>query len=190
MLADKAIDLFVKELLPGIPTILNIGDVNVDLDSPDMSGEQTRALKIFGSPVLTVSLNGPSDLVGKYQDLIIEGTPFDAIFCSHVLEHQRNPGIFLDKIHSDLKEGGLLAITVPPARVELKGGHVTVWNRSTLLYQLILAGFDCREADVQIYKYNISVIVRKRTVRLRLRQERGDLKIIQVFLPQRASAGK
>ena len=33
------------------------------------------------------------------------------IFCSHVIEHQRNQGAFLDKIHDILKNDGDLVIS-------------------------------------------------------------------------------
>ena len=79
-----------------------------------------------------------------------------------MLEHQANPGLFLRKIYRDLKAGGVVAVTVPPAKSTIVGGHLTLWNAGLLLYNLIMAGFDCRNAAVKSYGYNISVIVRKR----------------------------
>jgi len=87
---------------------------------------------------------------------------FDAIWCSHVLEHQRYPGLFLDKLFDDLKEGGLLAITVPSALARLMLGHCYVWTPLHLIYNLIGAGFDCREARAKCYDWQLSVLVKKR----------------------------
>lgn len=89
--------------------------------------------------------------------------PFDAIWCSHCLEHQINTGRFITKIFNDLKEGGVLAITVPPLKHEIVSGHVTLWNGGLLLYVLAKQGFDMRLASVKKYGYNISVVVRKVT---------------------------
>ena len=92
---------------------------------------------------------------------------FDAIWCSHVLEHIRNPGHFLDKIYDDLQYGGVLAISVPFndfCDISLTGicmGHINKYNQWLLLYQLICAGFDCKEASFAIYAGQITVIVRK-----------------------------
>lgn len=41
---------------------------------------------------------------------------YDAIWCSHVLEHSLNPNMFLKKIFSLLNEGGYLTIIVPPQK--------------------------------------------------------------------------
>lgn len=110
---------------------------------------------------------------------------FDCIWCSHVLEHQRNPGAFLDKIFSLLKEGGVLAITVPPYKPQIVGGHVSFWNIGLLLYNLILSGFDCREVLASQYKYDLSVIVKKVSIRPPLQPiyDSGDITTIKPYLP-------
>lgn len=52
-------------------------------------------------------------IVANFNDATFD-RQFDCIWCSHVLEHQLDPHSFLRKVHSLLKEGGILAITVPP----------------------------------------------------------------------------
>ncbi len=109
---------------------------------------------------------------------------YDAVWCSHVLEHQPNPNIFLTKIYSLLNDDGVLAITVPPARNTMSGGHLTNWNAGLLLYNLVLAGFDCRDASILKYGYNISVIVKKApAVHPNLSYDSGDLRKIKNCLP-------
>ena len=84
----------------------------------------------------------------------------------------------------DLKEGGLLAITVPPRKQNIVGGHVSLWNTGTLLYHLILAGFDCSAASAACYGYNISVIVQKRTAALpALTSDKGDIELLAHLFP-------
>jgi len=112
---------------------------------------------------------------------------FDLVWCSHVLEHQLNVNIFLKKIFSLITPGGYLAITVPPSRATIVGGHLTNWNAGLLLYNLVLAGFDCREAKILKYGYNISVIVRKNIEPVDISTlvfDAGDIRRIKCFLPK------
>ncbi|QAT41916.1 class I SAM-dependent methyltransferase [Aminipila luticellarii] len=89
---------------------------------------------------------------------------FDCIWCSHCLEHQRNPGHFLDKIFSALKENGVLAITVPHAETTICPGHVSYWDAGRLIHHLLLAGFNCRDIRIKAYGYNLSVVLEKHSI--------------------------
>lgn len=123
------------------------------------------------------------DILGDFNNVATDKL-YDCIWCSHVLEHQLNPNFFLTKIFHTLKDGGVLAVTVPPAKHEIVGGHVTLWNAGLLLYNLILAGFDCKDAAVKSYGYNISVIVNKRTAILPdLLFDAGDINALNEFFP-------
>jgi SAM-dependent methyltransferase len=111
-------------------------------------------------------------------------TLFDCVWASHVLEHQPDAHRFLTKVHSITREGGVVAITVPPMKHQIVGGHLSLWNGGLVLYRLVLAGFDCHEASVLRYGYNASVIVRKRTIELpALGFDMGDIRKIRKFLP-------
>jgi SAM-dependent methyltransferase len=130
----------------------------------------------------TCDLKPPADFVGDYLDLKCE--PFDSIWCCHVLEHQRNPGLFLDKIRRDLKPGGVLAITVPPYRDKMAGGHLFLGNEWHLVYSMVLAGFDCSKARIGVYGYNISVILQRIDAELpRLCMDDGDELALAKFFP-------
>jgi len=123
------------------------------------------------------------DLLGDFNNLATDKL-YDCIWCSHVLEHQLNVNHFLTKIFHTLKDDGVLAITVPPLKHAIVGGHVTLWNAGLLLYNLILAGFDCKDAAVKSYGYNISVIVNKRTAILpELNYDAGDINALNEFFP-------
>lgn len=113
--------------------------------------------------------------------------PFDAIWASHVLEHQPNPNLFLRKIFNDLKEGGVLCITVPPLKHEIVGGHVTLWNAGLLLYQMVLAGFNCSEVSIKSYGYNVSVILIKKSIKKypELSYDSGDIIKLKSYFPER-----
>ena len=111
---------------------------------------------------------------------------FDCIWCSHVLEHQLNVNTFLKKIYDLLNDDGVLAITVPPLKSQIVGGNVTLWNAGILLYNLILAGFDCSNASVKSINYDISVIVKKsKKVNLdAIVYDAGDIKKLRKYFPR------
>jgi SAM-dependent methyltransferase len=150
-------------------------DFRTALDVGCGDGNEAELLRFLGKEVTTINFDPApeeanvyhADYFADYLDLNFQ-EPFDCIWCSHVLEHQRNPGLFLDKLHDDLKEGGVLALSVPynefsspPAAFTL--GHHNRYNITLLLYALVCARFDCREASVRVYNRQISVLVRKRS---------------------------
>lgn len=86
---------------------------------------------------------------------------FDCIWASHILEHIRNIGLFLDKVWDDLNDGGILALTVPATEMESGDGHINIFTPGHLVAQLLEAGFDMRDMRLKTYGYNLSVICRK-----------------------------
>lgn len=158
-------------------------DFTTVLDVGSGDGTHAKAFREAGKQVTTLDIAPPADIVGDYMRYYPrEG--FDCLWCAHVLEHQLNVNEFLDKCYWDLKEGGILAVTVPPLKHQIVGGHVTLWNEGLLLYNLILAGFDCSDAMVGVYGYNISLIVRKkRAVYPKLNYDRGDIEKLAPFFP-------
>lgn len=118
------------------------------------------------------------------------GETYDLVWCSHILEHQLNPNLFLRKCLSHASDGGWIAVTVPPLKHEIVGGHVSLWNAGVLLYQLVMAGNDCSNALVMNYDYNISVIVRKKPIDLPdLDYDSGDIGRLAQFLPPECPEG-
>lgn len=119
----------------------------------------------------------------NFMDLETDET-HDLVWCSHVLEHQPNANAFLKKALSLVTPGGWLAVTVPPLKHKIVGGHVSLWNAGLLLYQLIMAGNDCSDAVIMNYGYNISVLVRRRDVELpELDYDSGDINRLAPFFP-------
>lgn len=90
---------------------------------------------------------------------------FDVIWCSHVLEHIRNPAMFLDKIFSDLNEGGTLALTVPyndgGHHEAVVDSHINKFTIGTMLYNLICSGFNCKSINIVVNHHELSVVLRK-----------------------------
>lgn len=172
MYASLALD---KLLTKPFDTILDVGCG---------SGTHTNIFKQHNKQVTSTDWKAQFDGVveGDYSSLVFN--PHDAIWCSHVLEHQLNVNIFLRKIYNDLKEDGWLAITVPPLKNEIVGGHVTLWNAGLLVYNLVLAGFDCSEASIATYDYNCSVVVQKKSfTHPPLKYDNGDVEILSKWMP-------
>ncbi len=158
----------------------------MDIGSGD--GVHAAYFRSLGKEVFTCDLGPKADFQGDYMDCC--AGQFDLIWCCHVLEHQLNVNAFLQKCYDDLALDGWLAVTVPPLKHEIVGGHVTLWNAGLLLYNLILAGFDCSEAKVKEYGYNISVIVQKKPFRKpELRHDNGDIAALKDYFPIPVSEG-
>lgn len=172
MWAVSALGKVIETLEKG-STILDIGAGRC---------EHAAVFSAEGFEVTTLDLEG-SHIRSAYLDHDFPD-PFDCVWSSHVLEHQTNPGLFLAKCNRDLKDGGLLSVTVPPRKDEIVGGHVTLWNAGLLLYQLILAGFDCSQASVLSEGYDVSVVVRKKKASLPfLKHDHGDIERLAEFFP-------
>jgi len=71
---------------------------------------------------------------------------FDLVWASHILEHQRNVGTFLEHLIECCAEGGKVCITVPDPHRYLWGGHVSLWTPGLLAYNVALCGIDLSTA--------------------------------------------
>lgn len=120
---------------------------------------------------------------GDFNQVEISET-FDLVWASHVLEHQENPGVFLDKLVSRAKEGGYIAVIVPPRKPYIVSGHVNLFNPGLLVYRMVLAGLDCKDAKVFQFDGNICFLARKRRIVLpKLHYDVGDLSTLSKFFP-------
>lgn len=124
--------------------------------------------------------------IGDFNKIEFDKT-YNAIWCSHILEHQTNVGLFLRKLYDLLDDDGYLAIVVPPRKPLIVGGHVTIWNAGLILYNLVLAGFDCSDAKILQYDYNIGVIIRKKSVDIKdyenISMDKGDIELLSKYFP-------
>lgn len=179
--SGEALDLVIRKYSPH--RVLDVGCGNC---------QHTEEFLFAGSYVWGNDIKTPREtsenftpVIGDFNTYEFGQQKFDCVWASHVLEHQLNVNAFLKKCFNLLDEGGILAITVPPAKPNIVGGHVTVWNAGLLLYNLVLAGFDCSEAHVKKYGYNISVVVKKKERgAVLLKYDRGDIEALSQYFPQ------
>lgn len=165
------------ELALGVCSGLEFSSV---LDIGSGSGVQASHFRSLNKRVTTINLEPPADYVGDYLD--IDVPQHDLVWACHVLEHQPNPNLFLKKCFADC--GQWFCVTVPPLKHEIVGGHLTLWNAGLLIYNMIIAGWNCRYARIMQYGYNISVIVEKKEAILpKLRMDQGDIEILSGYFP-------
>ena len=133
------------------------------LDIGSSHGNHTKIMRHFGLSV---------DQIDKYENNAEINNDFntynfkkkyDVIFCSHVIEHQRNVGFFLDKIFDCLKDEGDLIITAPKHPAErFVEGHILSTILPVFLQMLIYAGFDCKKGKmISLVGIENSFIVKK-----------------------------
>jgi len=104
---------------------------------------------------------------------------FDVVWACHVLEHQRNVGLFLDNVYNILKDDGVLCVCVPPLKHNIVGGHVSLWNMGILMYNLVLAKFDVKNGKFKKSGYNIFGMCHKNSHPLpNLIFDKGDIEAL------------
>ena len=128
MLGDAALDRVLSDYSPGYVLDLGSGE-----------GLHSDRLSLRGWDVISIDFQD-ADICADYNDYPFKAE-FDCIWCCHVLEHQLDVQSFLRKVYGDLREGGLLVVTVPPLKDSIVGGHVSLWNAGLLLYRLVLERF-------------------------------------------------
>ena len=146
----------------------------LDIGSGD--GVHTEILRSAGLEVF--QLDKYSDTAEYKVDFVSHNFnhKFDIIFCSHVIEHQRNVGHFLDKIFDVMSDDGLLLISAPKHRAEvLINGHLNCFYSTYFMQQLIHAGFDLKNG-----KYlscmgieNAAIVSKAKNFELSEREESG-----------------
>lgn len=116
----------------------------IDIGSGD--GVQSEILRAAGLEVF--QLDKYSDTADYKVDFVSHtfDRKFDVVYCSHVIEHQRNVGNFLDKIFDIMSEDGVLIISAPKHEAEsLIEGHLNCFFTSYFIQHLIHAGFDLKQ---------------------------------------------
>jgi SAM-dependent methyltransferase len=162
-------------------SLFTVLDIGCGVDQIHVNYMKKQGLKAYG-----IDLIDGVDIQENYNTFEFNKNAFDGIHAAHVLEHQLNPNLFLKKIYLDLKDNGWLCITVPPFKHQIVGGHVSLWNAGLVLYHLVHAGFNCSDAKINTYGYNISVIIQKKPITevIPYTYNSEDITLIKNYLPK------
>ncbi len=122
------------------------------LDIGGALGKHCQIMREFGLSVDIIDkYEKEAELVGDFNEYNFK-TKYDMIYCSHVIEHQRNQGLFLDKIFDLLDEEGDLVISGPKHPAErFVEGHISTTILPVFLQLLVYAGFDCKEGKMMSF---------------------------------------
>ena len=119
------------------------------LDIGSFQGNHTKIMENFGLEVDQIDKYVPSAEINDDFNSYNFSKKYDVVFCSHVIEHQRNVGFFLDKIFDILTNNGVLIITGPKHPAErFVEGHLHSTILPLFLQNLVFAGFDCKKGKI------------------------------------------
>jgi 2-polyprenyl-3-methyl-5-hydroxy-6-metoxy-1,4-benzoquinol methylase len=109
---------------------------------------------------------------------------FDMVWASHVLEHQRNVGSFIEKLIACCSPDGHVCITVPNPHRNLWGGHLSLWTPGFLAYNCVMCGLDLSKATMVYGHREFSIIFKPtKTTLPELSYDSGDIKKLQNLFP-------
>lgn len=170
-------------------------DFDTVLDVGTGEGYQASFLKKEGKSVSTCDFDNISGAhcmaeneytyKGDFLQIDFE-KKFDFVLASHVLEHQRNVGNFIDKLSSVTKNGGYICVVVPIRKPFVTGGHLSIWNPGLLLYNFVTSGIDCSKVYLSQMDYDIGLIVKNTKYNIDkflLTYDRGDVDLLMNHFP-------
>ena len=115
------------------------------LDIGSGAGEQAAVLRKVGINVDTMD---KYENTSEIQDDFMEHSftkRYNVILCSHVIEHQRNVGLFLDKLYDVLTDNGLLLLSAPKHPADrLIEGHLSSFRTACFIQNILYSGFDMK----------------------------------------------
>jgi SAM-dependent methyltransferase len=123
--------------------------------------------QVTGVDLLPPYRKGYEHIRGRFED--VELGQYDAALSSHMLEHVTDVGAVLRKLRQVVKPDGWLGLVVPGyPQDEFFVGHLTLWTPALLLYNLVFAGWNCRDAKYYTSegRHHVGVLVQNRPVSL------------------------
>lgn len=100
------------------------------------------------------------DIEGPLNSVDFNAQAAGAFICER-LQKQPNLRDYLEDLRHKVQVDGPVGFVVPNAHFELVNDHVNLFTEGTLIYNLVLAGWNCRDAVVRIGPRHIEVILRR-----------------------------
>ena len=116
---------------------------------------------------------------------------YELVWASHILEHQRNIGSFIEKLIECCEEDGQVCITVPDPHRNLEGGHLSLWSPGFLAYNVVMCGLDLSSSIFIGGHDEFSILFKPTRIKLPddLTYDYGDILKISPYLPQGLTEG-
>lgn len=141
--------------------------------------------QVTGIDILPPYRKGYTHVRGKFEELTLPQV--DCALSSHTLEHMENVGVVIKKYQEVVKPGGWLGLVVPGYSQDLfHVGHYTLWSPALLLYNLVVNGWDCREAQYYTTqnKKHIGILVPNNKIQLNEKEKGFDVwEEVKQYLP-------
>jgi 2-polyprenyl-3-methyl-5-hydroxy-6-metoxy-1,4-benzoquinol methylase len=169
------------------------------LDVGSGGGWHANAFKLNGSEVTCIDFGTSIYAIeSKIDNLKIitadfnkfnSAEKFELVWASHILEHQRNIGLFIEKLIECCSDNGYICITVPDPHRNLWGGHLSIWSPGLLAYNVVLCGVDLSSSIFIRGTNEFSLLFKpiKFTLPNDLTYDSGDLIKLSPYLPQHIS---
>lgn len=97
-------------------------------------------------------------------ELLKFSEPIDCAFICERVEEQLNLHRYLVSLRELIREDGLVAMVVPNAHHELIDRHFNLFTVGTLMYNMVRAGWDCREAQLRFDGRFINVMIKRHDI--------------------------
>ena len=119
-------------------------------------------------------------------NIFIPTEQFQLVWASHILEHQRNVGSFINKLIECCDDNGNICITLPDPHRNLWGGHLSIWSPGLLAYNIVLCGIDLSSSIFIRGTNEFSILFKPVKISLPndLTFDSGDLNKLSSYLPQ------
>lgn len=146
-------------------------------------GHTVKGISLSDAPACVRDHGNYTHIKQNMFDVNVE--PADILWASHVMEHMTNVGAFLDLCKTMLKPEGLLGIVVPNDNtLTMVDGHLTFWTPAHLIYNLVINGWNCKEAKYYNELRDIALMVVRKEIDLpKLNYDRGDLEALSPYFP-------
>jgi len=180
----------------GIPYCLSLNPISV-LDVGSGGGKQAEIFYSngadvtcvdFGTSIYAKDANKSEKIKTVHVNFLEwnETKKYNLVWASHVLEHQRNAGFFIEKLVSFCEPNGNVAISLPFPHRNLWGGHLSLWTPGLLVYNCVMCGYDLSKAKL-IYGYREFILIfspSKMKLPDDLSWDKGDITKLANFFPQ------
>ena len=83
---------------------------------------------------------------------------FDAVFCSHMIEHIQDTRKFLTRFFECIAENKPWCLIWPPPKKEIVPGHFHTFSIGIMLYNVVRMGIDCHDVKMLRKGYSLALM--------------------------------